>query len=172
MTPHKRILPTGFQTDYRTKIIPHVKRIDRLLLPFEDRQIGKLSLSAVSNIFDLISETLVMDEGYSFHVDDVKAMMAYAAKKDFAHIVVKTNRNIRRLTKTGVYETSPDTASTKSSELRVARQLAKTTPAIIFLRQNGKEEHGWSGTPFWWPIIVLPSTMTSTIYANKTIQTR
>ncbi|MBM7632432.1 Z1 domain-containing protein [Geomicrobium sediminis] len=172
LAPHKRILPTGFQTDYRTRIIPHIKRIDRLLLPFEDKQVGKLSLSAVSNIFDLISETLVMDEGYSFHVDDVKAMIAYAAKKDFAHIVVKTNRNIRRLTKTGVYETSPDTASTKSSELRVARQLAKTTPAIIFLRQNGKEEHGWSGTPFWWPIIVLPSTMTSTIYANKTIQTR
>jgi len=47
------------------------------------------------------------------------------------------------------FQNSPDTASREKSELNIARENAKTIPALILLRQNGKEDDRWLGSPFW-----------------------
>ncbi|KAB2482775.1 hypothetical protein [Bacillus cereus] len=52
-------------------------------------------------------------------------------------VIVRTDRNIGRVRKDGYFEDAPDTLTGAKSELRVAKKIA---PALILLRQEGKEE--------------------------------
>ncbi|WP_411680224.1 hypothetical protein [Clostridium thailandense] len=46
-----------------------------------------------------------------------------------------------------------------------AKKLAIDNPSIILIKNQGKKEHGWSGTPFWWPVLVTPKNTKPTVYA-------
>jgi hypothetical protein len=39
----------------------------------------------------------------------------------------------------------------------------------MLFRQNGKEEDGWKGSPFWWPVIMAPQNTQTTIFASDTV---
>ena len=67
------------------------------------------------------------------------------------------------------YEDAPDTSRGKNSELKIARQLAQDTPALILLRENGSEEQGWRNSPFWWPVLVTPESRPPVIFARETV---
>lgn len=82
-------------------------------------------------------------------------------------IVVKENREIQRLKpKDGRIEDSPDT----KTETKMARDLAKDIPALILLRQNGDEEKGWTGHPFWWPVLVTPSDTKTVVFTSEQLE--
>lgn len=36
----------------------------------------------------------------------------------------------------------------------------------MLLRQNGDEAKGWRGLPFWWPVIVTPTSAATAIFAT------
>jgi hypothetical protein len=36
----------------------------------------------------------------------------------------------------------------------------------MLLRQNGTEKEGWSGCPFWWPVIFTPVNVKPAIFAK------
>ncbi|MBB5173378.1 hypothetical protein [Texcoconibacillus texcoconensis] len=101
---------------------------------------------------------------------DYVSQLEGAAAPRYVWLVVRTKRNIKRLGADGRFEDAPDTPRGNNSELRVARKLAKTVPALILLRENGEKEQGWMGCPFWWPVMVTPSEMTSTVFAKKTVK--
>ena len=48
-----------------------------------------------------------------------------------------------------------------------AKKMAIDNPSLILIKQNGKadKEYGWSGAPFWWPVLVTPKNVKSTVYA-------
>jgi hypothetical protein len=87
-------------------------------------------------------------------------------------VVVREDRDIdrRRDKGKGRFQDSPDTGRQKAGETRIAREVAIDTPALILLRQNGKEEHYWRGTPFWWPILVTPQNMRAMVFASKSVE--
>jgi hypothetical protein len=68
------------------------------------------------------------------------------------------------------YEDAPDTASNEESELILAKCIAIDTPVLILLRQNGKEENGWRGGPFWWPVLVTPKNTKTTIFTGGVLE--
>jgi hypothetical protein len=39
----------------------------------------------------------------------------------------------------------------------------------MLTRQNGKEEQGWRGTPFYWPVIVAQEQVRTAIFAHETM---
>jgi hypothetical protein len=49
-----------------------------------------------------------------------------------------------------------------------ARQVAVDSPMLMLIRQNGAEEQGWRGTPFYWPVIVAQKNTKTAIFANET----
>jgi hypothetical protein len=50
--------------------------------------------------------------------------------------------------------------------LFLARSKAEDVPTLMLLRQNGEEAKGWWGLPFWWPVIVTPSSAATAIFTS------
>ena len=50
---------------------------------------------------------------------------------------------------------------------RPAKRLAVKDPALILVKNTGEKDNGWSGTPFWWPILVTPKEIKPTVYAAE-----
>jgi hypothetical protein len=83
LRPFKRILPIGFQTDVRTRVLPVVQEVDDLL----DQAIGdqdpdepfEISLTFALELLRKIEPTLVManDMGYEFDWDACRAALEY-----------------------------------------------------------------------------------------------
>jgi hypothetical protein len=82
-------------------------------------------------------------------------------------LIVKKDRNMRRNRQDGRYEDAPDTPKGENSELRIAKQVATDIPALILLRQNGDQEMGWRGCPFWWPVLVTPANTPTVIFTSE-----
>lgn len=182
LRPFKRILPVGFQTDYKTNIASVVSGIDRILnetcpednfdAPFE------IPLSLADDILRRIKKTLIMasEEGYDFDWDAACAALRFMsdssnepASRGRVWCLVLTDRNLSQkvsLGSHGVYSNAPDTTHTEGA---VARRVAIDSPMLMLFRQNGREELGWRGTPFYWPVIVAQQNLRTSVFAHETM---
>lgn len=182
LRPFKRVLPVGFQTDYKTRVHPVVEQIDKLLddlrpasgfdEPFE------IPLSVAVDILRRIEPTLLMqeDEGYNFDWGAARAALQYlstASQDSTKHgrvlCLVRKGRNINRQVAAGshaVYSDAPDTTRTEGD---VARRVALEVPVLMLIRQNGQEEQKWRGTPFYWPVIMAQRNIRTSIFAHETM---
>lgn len=179
----KRILPTGFQTISKSQLEPKMKKIDAfvthlyenaIMVDSQDERSFLVNKEDIEKLLQLISETYVMEENYDWDLEQYLAILNYLSEENTTvdqgrvWIVLRDNRNIGRIRKsTKSFEHSPDTAK---DELKVAKKLAQTIPALILTRQNGSVEKGWRDGAFYWPILVTPQVTKTTIFANKTIK--
>lgn len=179
LKPYKRLLPIGFQTDYKSNI---KKDIDEL-----DKEINGLKIASSSDhlmipveqalgLLDKIKKTFISEEeGYGWDIKAHKASLEHLSKssdnesqRSKVWLVVRTDSNISRKKTDGRF--ADDVGSgTGETALSVARKIAEDIPALILVRQNGKEEHGWRGSPFWWPVIIAPKNTHPTIFATDTV---
>ncbi|MEN0644634.1 Z1 domain-containing protein [Alkalicoccobacillus gibsonii] len=178
----KRLLPIGFQTLPKSQLKPKMNKIDAyvknmrenaLRVDTEDRRSFLVHKKNVEHLLQQIAETYVMHENYEWDLEQHMAMLNYLTEENEPEdrgkvwIVLRENRNIGRIrSSTNSFEDSP---ATTQDELKVARKLARTVPALILTRQNGLIEQGWRGGAFYWPVIVTPKATQTTIFANKTI---
>ncbi|MDX8045313.1 Z1 domain-containing protein [Gracilibacillus sp. S3-1-1] len=179
LKPNKRMLPVGFQTGYKTYISKTVEKISVMLRQLQERS-PKVTddaflapVSKVKEIITMIHSTLEMEEGYEWDLQEYLSILDYSlldADKKYIWLLVREGRNIKRVNQDGRFENAPDTPSGKKGELKVARDLAVNYPSIMLLKQKGLEENGWRGTPFWWPVMVTPRNMESTVYAKETVK--
>ncbi|KHE67242.1 Z1 domain-containing protein [Halobacillus sp. BBL2006] len=180
LKPHKRMLPVGFQTGYKTHIQKAVRDIDRLVKRvmknalYQEGGAYLITVEKAKEIIELIHPTLEMDEGREFNLEEYHSVLDYLSSESeqraYVWLITRTGRQIRRFKEDGTFENSPDTPGKGKGELSLARKQAKNHPALIMLRQEGKKEHGWRGAEFWWPIIVAHSETTPTVFANKTVK--
>ena len=174
------MLPVGFQTGYKTHIEKTIRKIDQLVKKAKNSALDTkdgaylIPVTSAKEILRLVHETLEMETGRDFHLDEYEGILDYlsseAQEDAFVWLLTKTNRQISRFKQDGKFENSPDTPGKGTGELTVARKVAQQYPALIMLRQEGKKEHGWRGAPFWWPVLVAQAETAPTVYANKTIQ--
>src|SRR5699024_9469756 len=122
-------------------------------------------------IIEMISETYDDKQGYEWDVQAFLSVLNYLTESIDTNeqgnvwLVIRKNRNISRIrTISKKIEDAPDTAK---DELSIAKTLATTVPALILTRQNGAEEKGWRGAPFYWPVLVAPKSTKPTVFANK-----
>ncbi len=176
LKPFKRILPVGFQTEKLSILRPITtyldKKIDQLM---KGRSIEKpffISYEDAEDIINKIKDSIVMEseEGYSFNWSETLTILKFISTAEESDgkiwCLVRTDRNIsRRVTKGHAkYSDAPDTASTDGA---IARSTATKNPMLILLRQNGKEELGWKGAPFYWPVIFVQENIKTVIFSSE-----
>lgn len=170
---HYRLYPRGFQAGYKTNIGRTILRIDQLLKenfkPIGKKDFGKLPKNIALEIIDLIRSSYLYEERYNnlayiWNEQDMKGAIEYASSQsgeDYIYCLHRTNRSIGRYRENGNFTNSPDTGSI---DLKPSRELAKTIPVLMLLRQNGDEAQGWNGSPFYWPVLVLPQELPPAIF--------
>ncbi|NEU32027.1 hypothetical protein GN156_14785 [bacterium LRH843] len=174
LKPYKRILPVGFQTGYKSYIRQSIKQLDRLIRKHaKDETPVLINVSDAVTIAHLIKETFDPATGDEWDEKVFISAMEYlsfnteSSQKGKVWLVVRTERKMSRIRGDGRYEDAPDTPSGTMSELKLAKQLASDLPALILLRQNGEEEKGWRGCPFWWPVLVTPGNTKTVIFTSE-----
>ena len=177
LTPHKRMLPIYFQTDYKTKIRSTLEELDRVInnkMPAEGKNKPFIiELSVAHSIIDMINSMLMFESGWEWDVKAFKACMEYLSKnaqdrKNTGKVwcFVRRDRNTSRYRfQAHRFQDRPDT----ETDLTDGKIIAKDIPVLMLLRQNGLEEQGWRGSPFWWPVMVAPQKTRPVIFASKLI---
>jgi hypothetical protein len=83
-------------------------------------------------------------------------------------LLVRKDRNLSRKINSGGREAFSDAPDTTQREGVIARNHAKDTPMLMLFRQNGAEEQGWRGTPFYWPVIWAPANTRTAVFSHST----
>lgn len=173
----KRILPVGFQTDYKTRVAPAVAELDALLGQYrpasEPPEPFLVPLEDAVKILTMIEPTLEMEDGYEFDWNATRAALEFMSHStenltERGHVwcLLRTNRNASRFV-TGPRQAFYDAPDTAQREGVIARNTAISIPMLMLFRQNGLEEQGWRGTPFYWPVIYAPEKVKTAIFAEQ-----
>jgi len=184
LRPSRRILPVGFQTDYKTRLLPITEGIDTVLKgagPFpndgEAPPPYEVPLEIACDIIDRLGPTFVeFAPGYEdrWHPAEYKAILKHLSdnspdpdQRGKVLIIVRTGRNLTRVVKSTSHAEFADAPDTTRTEGDIARAAAQSIPALIMIRQNGGEDQYWRGCPFWWPVIMTPATTRTTLFAHS-----
>ena len=152
-----------------------MKAIDAIvqtLSPGENDPPFQLSLQDAEAIIDHISDSLVMDPGFSWDVKAFKASLDHLAKSNpdksqrgQVACLVRRDRNLAKVRSGDRLQSAPDSLV----ERQQVAQFQGNRPALFLYRQNGKTEDGWNGCPFWWPVLRAPSTSPTVIFASDIV---
>lgn len=168
--PGRRLLPTSFQTVYKTNGLKKLNELDRairdLKAPLDD--VLEIDLATASRLLELAYANLEFgkteDDDRKAHVAILEHLSQTSRnmdKRGKVLLLVTRDRNVRRYREEGRFSNAPDT----KQQADLARRNAIDIPVLMLLRQNGDEELGWRGLPFWWPVIVPPSSAVTSIFA-------
>lgn len=181
LKPYKRLLPVGFQTDYKSNIKKDIDALDKEILGLQTPSSSHniISIEQALLILDNIKKTFIFEEeGYKWDIKAHKASLEHLSKNSInmsqqgkVWVVIRTDSNISRQKSDGRF--ADDVGSgTGETALVVARKIADDIPVLILVRQNGKEDQGWKGSPFWWPVIIAPKNTHTAIFASDTIDNK
>jgi hypothetical protein len=182
--PGKRILPIGFQSGYRTGQHGIGAAIEAL-----DMQVEKLcgfgayaptavELSVVLDLLDQIEPTLFFEDedAPEFDWQSAKAALehlaqqhSHPAKRGQVLLWAARDRDSGRLASLGSHATYIETPDSEKTEGQMAKSYAIESPIVFLLRQNGSEQKGWRGTPFYWPIIRAQTKAPTAVYTADTL---
>jgi hypothetical protein len=174
--PGARFLPVGFTTDTKSRALKHVQAIDAIVqrAAEDDDQPFLLSLEDAVNIIDHIAASLVMDTGLDWNIKAFKATLQHLAKsnpteaeRDTVACLVRKNRSLAKHPPGDPdrLQSAPDSLV----EQKLMAQFQEGKPALFLYRQNGKSDDGWTGCPFWWPVLRAPATTPTIIFASDTV---
>lgn len=184
LKPGGRQLPVGFQTICASRLYPLMQEIDGLIQGLPGYNVGApfwTDLASAKEILGKIRETYEYAErhentDYEWDVRTYRAILDYVnslvadsnPEKNKVYVLVGTDRDIaRRSIESGQFANNPDSGKTDAEPARAA---AKDVPCLILLRQNGSEDKGWRGAPFWWPVVILPQNMQTAVFSEKTLK--
>jgi len=178
LRPYKRLLPVGFQSGYRTHIAGAIGEIDGLIAGYQGDGDPNapflMPLQDVVSILRRIFSTLVFEEaGYPSNIDEMIGALTHLSQEskneaERGHVWVfwRGDREINRFKANGRFSNAPDTPVPG----RAARDVAIDTPALMLLRQIGRAEDNWRGTPFYWPVLLTPLHTKTALFANQVME--
>ncbi|MFA5932248.1 MAG: Z1 domain-containing protein [Candidatus Paceibacterota bacterium] len=182
LKPHKRLLPIGFQTGYKSNIKKDIEDLDKEILGLQAETTSDHFLIPVEqslSILDKIKKTFISEQnGYEWDVKAFKASIEHLSKNSVSisqngkvGVVVRTDSNLSRCKSDGRF-TDDAGSGTGEVALTIAKRIADDIPVLMLIRVNGKEEQGWMGSPFWWPVILTPKNMHTAIFASETLDNK
>lgn len=177
LRPYKRLLPIGFQTDYKANV-GHILKglddtVDGLLLANDNQEAPFLiEIQTAKSIINDIAK-IFSEDGELWDVKAFNASMEYLSEnteneemKGKVWCLVRKDRNASRLKRDGSYYDAPDTAQTEGV---IAKKIAIDVPMLMLFRQNGFKEQGWKGCSFWWPVLIAPKNTKTVIYSSNLV---
>lgn len=172
LRPGRQVLPYGFST--KTNAAGIVTQIDDLLAGVDPNPTAltyTLSLETAERVIDLIGQSLLMDADYEFDFNAMKAGMAYiaannpnAAEANQVTCLVRRNRNDSKRRPNGRIQDAPYGAP----DHKAIQNVRGARPALFLYREAGQQAEGWSGCPFYWPVLFPPPGMLPVVFSSKT----
>ena len=184
LRPHKRILPIGFQTGFKTggtaigKIVEALDEEVEQLCGFDAAQPKLVPLAAALDLLTKIEPTMHFpeDDAPPFDWDGARAALTHLSqqhsdptKRGQVLLWAAKNRNASRLASESSHATYIETPDSEKTEGQLAKTYAADHPILFLLRQNGSEDNGWRGTPFYWPVIRAQAHTPTAVYTAETI---
>jgi hypothetical protein len=178
-------LPIGFQTGYRTGINGIGKIVDAIdakvegLCGFNAKQPMLVVLADALELLKQIEPTMHFpeDDAPPFDWDGARAALAHlcqqhsnSAERGKVLLWAAKDRNSGRIASASSHATYIETPDSEKTEGQIAKTHAKDHPILFLLRQNGDEDKGWHGTPFYWPVIRAQAKTPTAIYTAETIK--
>lgn len=164
-------LPTGFQTK-SGRAMKEAQQALNKLIPSECLDAKKffdIDRETALRIIDIVEGTFDFPDA-EFEWDAMRGLLGYYSDvrdggDGKVQILAETGRKLSR-------ERSGDKSGLSilgGGELRrLVQDKGRSKPALILLQQDGaKEELGWSGHKFWWPILAAPGTVEPCVFATK-----
>jgi hypothetical protein len=184
LRPSKRILPIGFQTGYRTgangigTIVQSIDAKVESLCGFNAEEPQLVVLEVALDLLKQIKPTMSFpeDDAPPFDWDAASAALMHLSNqhsnpKERGKVLLwaARDRNSARLASESSHATYIETPDSEKTEGQLAKQYAIEYPILFLLRQNGAEERGWRGTPFYWPVLRAQTRTPTAIYTAETI---
>lgn len=172
---YSRHLPYGFQTVAKTYLKQITEKIDDIVseLPQVEDNIYATDAATVHKIVDLINQSFEYkdhwdNEGWEWNTDAFHQLLDYVSNDENGnkvYILHRTGRKIKRLK--GNETTFSDAPEDGRTDTMPAKRLAQEDPALLLLKQQGLEEDGWRGHPFYWPVLIAPRNTRTSIYTEN-----
>jgi hypothetical protein len=172
LKPHSRILPIGFQPVPKThanRISADVeKRMQKKGWHFKDKNDYLIvDVDDLEEIINLCYSIIEEDEGSTrfMSADKFISTLKYLSGSNRqANLFIRRNRTLSKYKENNIYyQDAPDTGD----DLKVLRGIAINIPAVMLIHQDGTAE-GWKGSQFWWPVMLIPQNVPTTIFSSET----
>lgn len=171
LKPRTRLLPVGFKVRAKTHVQKPVAAIEAIIGKYchDTGNSPEPFIMDVSDVIEIINYiATTFEEGHTWNPKAFVASLEYLtalpenqALKGKVWAIVRRDRDISRIKNDGRLENSTDSYQEKG----LAKEKAADIPAIVLLKQNGTAA-GWSGAPFFWPVLVAPQKMQTVVFAN------
>lgn len=170
--PGRRLVLSGFQTLSKSAGAHALKLLDKKIEALGDstEKPRLITIGEATELLELAYENIEFpDESASddrqAHVVALEHLSRTSATKlkDKVWLITATGRDIARYREEGRPSNAPDTKQQKD----LAQAYADSAPVLMLLRQSGLEEGGWRGLEFWWPVILVPRSAPTVIFATE-----
>jgi hypothetical protein len=168
--PNSLFLPTGFQIKPQTAVRPIVKKLDEMIAQCasNDGQFVEIDRASALDIIWLTEQTMDFEDE-EFEWDAFRGLIDYYSEfrkegEGSVLLMILTGRRLSR-------EKSGDKSGLSIIGAGPARskvlEASRSKPALIVIRQDGDRDLGWTGHPFWWPILAAPGIVEPCVFATK-----
>lgn len=171
--PGRRLVLSGFQTVSKSAGARNLKLLDRKI----DALVGSagkpilISIDEAIKLLELSYGNLEFpdeskDDDRQAHIVALEHLSRTSANlrlKGKVCLVAAKGRNIARYREAGRPSNAPDTKQQRD----LAQANADDIPVLALLRQDGDEAQQWRGLAFWWPVIFIPQSAPTVIFATK-----
>lgn len=166
--PSDILTPTGFDTVANTRLKKMVRDAEHLI-PVEcidSKKFAEVDVETATALLEKIAESLIDDGEIGFDWDAMKGLLQYYAKQAEGRVLILVETG-RRLSK-GLSGDRTGLSILGTAELRsLVKEPTRRAPAVIILKQEGGDELGWKGGPFFWPMLASPPQAKSCVFATK-----
>ncbi|MBS0659123.1 MAG: hypothetical protein JSR82_12850 [Verrucomicrobia bacterium] len=184
LRPHKRILPIGFQSGYKTGAQGIGKMVEALdarvstICGFNADAPKLVPLATALSLLSDIEPTLHFPEDDAPPFDWIAARAALThlsqqhpdpAKRGQVLLWAAKERDSARMASASSHATYIETPDSEKTEGQLAKTYAIDHPILFLLRQDGAAEKGWRDTPFYWPVVRAQARTPTAIYTAETI---
>lgn len=173
----KRFTTAGFQTGCATAIKPIIDGITTMLENEPEFKIGEpflISKDHATHILKNIRSTFIYNRpidnnrGLEWNEDImIAAIEKYTPEDGMIWCYMVQNRNMSRLRKDGGFVDAPEDGKTDTPIARKFTQGESARPFLMLLKENGLQEAGWRGAPFFWPCLRLPQNIKSCVFCKN-----
>lgn len=165
----------GFQTVAKSNGLKKLAALDKEIEELVGKRLGEPVLIPVAKAGELLELAYANLEFDDDGDDERKAHLAalehlsLTSKKVSLRgkvwLLAATDRNVARYREEGRFSNAPDT----KQQIDALGSKVDDIPALMLFRQNGEESKGWRDLPFWWPVIVTPTSAVTSIFATDEV---
>ncbi len=164
-------LPIGFQTKSKSTLAPIMQKLEKLIpkKKLDAGEVATIKTETAIEIVTLIESCFNFEPGYNFDWEACRAAIEYfstivppPAEKGECLVLGGTGRQLSRQRAGGRFSDAPHTMQDRAA----VRGIAGHQPILVLSQQEGREEDGWRGAPFWWPVLFAPASAAPSVFAS------